>query len=113
MKLSKLLILLIFFGHTAVAQEPSVIAEYMDKSDGVITNVIVTLVFYKDYEALMAAFPDEEPLEGMSYCIREVENNMAWCTIHVLEPHIVDGENTLTAGHELFHGVYGVNFHKW
>ena len=110
MKLSKLLILLIFFGGIAVAQEEA--PEYMNKSNGVITNVITSFVFYKDHEALQAAFPEQGPIEGISFCLREIQVNMAWCTIHVVEPYIVDGENTLTAGHEVYHGVYGVKFHK-
>lgn len=106
---NKLLILLIFFGSIAVA-EPIV------KDDGVITNVVSTIYFHSTYESLEAAYPDEveetEIVEGFSICERRVEENIAYCIIHTLEPQQVDGEHTLTLGHEIEHGIYGPEYHQ-
>jgi hypothetical protein len=108
--ISKALILLIFFLSTAAAQD----AVPIEKNEGVITNVVSSFVFYEDYFELWAAFPEYAgKIEALSFCAREPEVNMAWCTIHVVEPQILDGEHTLSLGHEVMHGIWGVNFHTW
>lgn len=110
MKISKLLILLTFFGGIALGQESVPI----EKNDGVITNVLTSFVFYDNYDELWDALPEYHgQIEGISFCLREVEVNMAWCTIHLVEPETIDGEHTLTLGHEVEHGIWGVNFHAW
>ena len=108
----KLLFLVIFFGGTAVA-EPIV-------ADGVITNVVSSIYFYASHEEMMAAVdPDDEglkveedeELQGYSYCHRDLVQNIAFCEIHQVMPQQVDGSYTMTLGHEVAHGVFGV-YHK-
>lgn len=102
----KLLILLIFTANIAVAEQIS-------KNQDVITNVLSTFYLYATYEDLWEAFPDDYgTLEGISFCERNVEKNMAWCDIHIVEPQVIDGEHTLTLGHEVEHGIYGEEYHE-
>ena len=104
--IAKLLILLIFFATTAVAED-------IDFSDGVITNILVTMFFYDTYEEMYAAFPDEEhDYEAISLCERLVEQNIAYCHIHQVMPTVVDGEHTLSFGHEVEHGAFGEAYHE-
>lgn len=100
--MNKLLILLIFLTNIALA-EPIVC------DDGVIENVLITLHYVGSYEELeeMAG----SPVEGFSLCERQVDKNMAWCDVYILEPKVVDGDHILTFGHEVFHGVCGVDYH--
>ena len=97
--INKLLILLIFFANIAPA-EPVV-------PDGEITNVLITVYYYDTYEELWDAFADQGELEGVSLCERNVDKNIAWCDIHVVRSQEVDGEHTLTLGHEVLHGILG------
>lgn len=103
--MNKLLILLIFFLGTAVA-EPIV-------PDGEITNVLTTLFFYDTYEDLWNDFPEDRgTLEGVSFCERKVDKNIAYCDVYLVRPQEVDGEHTLTLGHEVEHGVWGEEYHE-
>jgi hypothetical protein len=105
MTVSKWLILLIFFAKIVLA-EPIV-------PEGEVTNVLVTVHYYDTYEQMWEAFPDEAltEFEGISLCDRNVEKNIAWCDVHIVRNQSVDGEHTLTLGHEVLHGVFG-NYHE-
>lgn len=110
----KALFLLLFFGSIAVA-EPIV------PEGGIITNVVSTFYFYDTNEELLAAIPinqrdllpenPDEVLHGYSYCHRDLEKNFAVCEIHQVLPTVVDDEQTITLGHEVAHGVFGI-YHK-
>ena len=103
----KLLILLIFFLSTAVA-EPQ---RYIETDEGIVENVLVTFVFYDNYRLLNKAFPKYAPIEGISICERHIEKNIAYCEIHQVLPSRIDDKHTLTMGHEVAHGVFGL-YHK-
>lgn len=67
-------------------------------------------------EALAVEFPKQQwgdNTEGASSCWRDVEKNIAYCDVYFVEPREVDGEHTLTLGHEVLHGRYGPRYHKW
>jgi len=120
--MNKLLISLIIFNlalfsTSALGQESEVISY----DEGIIKNVLVTLFFYPNKEALHAAVcaamdGDEYACSGgfvgFSACERKPEKNIAYCDIWQLAPSKVDGDNTLTLGHELMHGVAGPNYHS-
>lgn len=108
--LSKLLIFLIFFANIAVSEQTG--AEPINKADGVVTNVLSTFYFYESYEALWADWPDYEgEIKAICMCERKLEENIAWCDIYLVEPVVVDGDHTMSLGHEVEHGVFGENFH--
>jgi len=110
--ITKLLISLIFFANTAVAEGITFNPEPI-KPDGVITNVLSTFFFYESYAALWDAWPEYAgEIEAISLCERKVEQNIAYCDIHQVMPTIVDGEHTLSMGHEVEHGVFGEEYHE-
>jgi len=119
MGLSKLLIFLIFFvgiavGEVTVYDDEEVISVAIAKDQGLVTNVLSSFVFYDSYSSLWDAFPEYAgQIEAICFCDRQVELNMAWCEIHVVEPTVIDGEHTLSLGHEVLHGVFGENYHEW
>jgi hypothetical protein len=86
-------------------------AENIVEKDGVITNVLVTFFFYDSYEALYKDFPDAD-IEGISVCERNVAKNIAYCDVYQVLPRTVDGEHTLTLGHEVEHGIFGPEYHS-
>ncbi len=109
--LSKILISLIFFANIAVSEEATVEPEYI-VPDGVIENVITTFFFFENYAALWAALPEYRgDFEAISFCERKVKKNIAYCDIYQVMPTIVDGEHTLSLGHEVEHGVFGDKYH--
>lgn len=116
----KALISLIFFIGTVPALADPQGSEFTPEFE--ITNVMSTFFFFNTKQEVQDAwnelFPDlaeeydpEFHLEGFSNCEHYVEQNFAHCDIYVMRPTVVDGENTLTAGHEVFHGVYGSKYH--
>lgn len=110
--MSKLLKFLIFFVSSIALAEPVV-------PDGEITNVVSTLYFYETVSAmredLAEAYPKQDwsDTEAYSMCWRNAEKNIAVCDIYVARPQEVDGEHTLSLGHEVLHGVYGPKYHEW
>lgn len=126
MKLKTLIFLIIFSG-TAFAQEDSLVwddhNELIRTPDGEITNVMLSFVLYDTSEELNKAAAEywaeyyptlefEGGLDAFSLCDRNLETNLAWCDIHTLRPMYIDGYNTWTLGHEVWHGVYGPNIHE-
>jgi len=104
--LRKLLILLIFFGSIPASAE-SILC------DGEITNVTSTIYFYENLEALWRAKPEYDgQIEALSSCYRNKEKNMAYCDIYVIRALTVDNAAVLALGHEVYHGICGVNYHK-
>lgn len=87
------------------------LAEAIQSSEGEITNVLVTLYFY-DTKEEMQAEGEIDDVDGYSYCSRDVEQNIAYCEVHIPRPRIVDGHNSWTLGHEVLHGVYGAEYHQ-
>lgn len=109
--LHKLLISLIFFTNIAVSEEATVEPEYI-VPDGVIENVITTFFFFENYAALWDAWPEYRgEIEAISLCERKVKKNIAYCDVYVVLPTLVDGEHTLSIGHEVEHGVFGEDYH--
>jgi len=116
----KLLILsLIFLSGIATG------AEVMDRSDGEILEVWVKLVLFdtqaelaEKYTEMYPHDPEDHTLQGFSICDRflkrdyDVETEFAECTVYQLRPTVVDGEHTVTLGHEVWHGVYGPDYHE-
>lgn len=92
-----------YLGETEISLEPIV-------PDGEITNVVSTFVFYETYEEMWEDFGEE--IEGWSECFRDLENNIAYCTIWSVRPTFVDDEHTLTIGHEVEHGIWGPGYHE-
>lgn len=115
--LHKILISLIFFiGIAANADE--VIEKPFE-----VTNVVAKFVFYETLASLTSQWnlmnPDDpedpnsdEPLQGFSYCEIDPETNISFCDIYTVRPTVVDGEHTLTIGHEIVHGIYGDEYHE-
>lgn len=105
----KLLILLLISSNIALA-EPIV-------PDGEITNVISTFYFFDTVSELQEYLTDQtgedfSDTEAYSECWRNEEKNIAYCDIYVARPQEVDGEHTLSLGHEVLHGVYGTEYHQ-
>lgn len=91
--------------------------EPIDKTDGVATlEINLKIILHEDYEALAEAWDEQNPddpmtdeytLEGFSDFIRR-EDGTADCWVNIVEPQELDGEHTLTLGHEVLHCVYGL-----
>ena len=89
----------------------SAFADRMVKDAKTITNVISTFYFYDSLQEMYEAVDDIEETKhdyvAISFCERNEERNIAWCDIYTTEPMNIDGERTLTLGHEVLHGVWG------
>ena len=106
MRLLKALILLLIFMGTAESTEP--ISKPFE-----LDSVLITFFWYDTLAELNEAFPDDEGrLSGYSECEHYLDHNLAHCDIYVVRPQIVDGEHSLTLGHEVLHGVHGPRYHK-
>lgn len=109
----KLLILLIIFLSIAGCSEPG---DPIDKAGGTTLNVDLQIVLHDSYDDLLAAYPHDdmiqldydEYLEGFSLFMRNVPARRSVCEVHIIEPQEIDGEHTLTLGHEVLHCVYGL-----
>ena len=107
-----LILLQIFVSSIALSDE-------LVRPDGVIDNIVVTMHTFQTYgemrEALAVVYPKQDwsDIEGASDCFRNVEQNIAYCDVYIVEPREVDGEHTLTLGHEVLHGRYGPRYHEW
>ena len=114
MRLLKLLIILIIFGNIAACSEGSSRSE-IDKTDGaLVTNIELVVILYDSYDDLNDAFNESNDevdyrytLEGFSEFIRR-EDGTGECWVHIVEPQEIDGEHTLTLGHEIAHCMYGL-----
>jgi len=103
--LSNTLISLIFFISIEAASEP--IAKPFE-----IDTVVVTFFWFDTLAELNAAFPEDDGrLSGWSDCEIYEDHNFAHCDFYVVRPQVVDGEHTLTIGHEVVHGVHG-DYHE-
>jgi len=114
--LSKLLILLIIStGLPAHAEE--IIKPYE------IGNILITF-FWFDTESEMQEFyfenvgkkkGDDEIdrlMRGFSGSEAYPDKNMCHLDLYAVRPIKVDGDRTLTIGHEVLHCVYGPSYHK-
>lgn len=92
-------------------EEQSIVGEYVNctTEPGRVDNVAVSFFWFTSLKALRKHF-DDDTLEGYSECER-YSTNFAHCDIYAVMPKIVDGEFTLTLGHELMHGICGQKFH--
>jgi len=105
--MKKLIMVLTILSGFAFAEEP------ITKDNGEILRVLSIFHFYDTYEELYAEFPNEDKdFEGMSFCDRDIDKNVAVCHIYQITPHVIDGENTVTLGHEVEHGIWGTGYHK-
>jgi len=101
-------------------------AEVIDRSDGEILSVHVVMVLFdtqqevaKRWTELYPEDPEtDDTLQGFSVCERflkseypEINEEWAECTVYQTRPTVVDGEHTITLGHEVWHGVYGPDYH--
>lgn len=93
-------------------------AEPFHCPDGeVITNVVSTFKFFDSLEELrgfLSEFMSENHDDTLAYsmCWRNKEDNIAYCDMFVVMPNEVDGEHTISIGHEVMHGVCGDGFHE-
>ena len=109
MKMIKALILLLISSNIVLA-EPLV-------PDGEVTNVVSTFYVFSTMKALREFLGDEldgdfSDTAGFSDCWRDRAQNIAYCSHYVVRPREVDGEYTLTIGHEVLHGMYGPDYHE-
>ena len=109
---------------TAIFVRP-VLAEDQEriKKSFEITNVLSTYFLFDTAEEMVAAWNNLYPespedlkdpnyLQGFSTCEFYPERNFSHCDVYVVRPVAVDGENTLTIGHENVHGIYGADYHQ-
>lgn len=91
--------------------QQTIVGEYVNCSNepGRVDNVAISFFWFASLADLREHF-DDDTLEGYSECER-YSTNFAHCDIYVVRPKIVDGEFTLTIGHEVMHGVCGQKFH--
>lgn len=108
----KLLILICALSTVPVTAEP------VRCPDGqVIRNVVSTFMFFSTVSDLQVYLSkqtgeDFSDTEAYSQCWRNVDENIAYCDIYVAMPQEVDGEHTLSLGHEVLHGVCGDEYHE-
>jgi hypothetical protein len=113
-KLLKLLILLIIFGNIAACSDSSSRPD-IDKTDGaLVTSIELEVILYDSFDDLAEAFSERNDeidyrytLEGYAEFIRNGDGT-GKCWVHIVEPQEVDGEHTLTLGHEVAHCMYGL-----
>jgi hypothetical protein len=102
-------------GTVAIAAEPI-------KCSKEITNVLSTFFFFDTVEEMIEKWNEQNPddqedpndpelMMGYSYCERKEDMNIAYCDVYQVRPTVVDGDHTLTLGHEVFHGVCGTEYH--
>ena len=101
-----LLIVGLIFLFTKAEYGSSIKPEF-DRTD---TPLLIKLHIYENRAQLMRAVEETSRIRGQAVWYENPENPNE-CEIHVMRPRIVDGDVTLTWGHELIHCVYG-NYHE-
>ena len=96
----------------------STFAEEIDKSQGQVSNILVTIFWFdtlselQEYIAEMDEEEVDDRLQGYSLIERYDDRDMCHMDMYAVVPNEVDGNHTLTIGHEVLHCVYGEDYHE-
>ena len=96
----------------------SAFAEEINKSQGRIDNILITMFWFDSLAELQEAVAEMEEeeiddrLEGYSLIERYEVHNMCHMDMFAVLPNEVDGQHTLTIGHEVVHCVFGEDYHE-